>query len=63
MMMPTDVDVTFPQKREEPSYPQMEREIKEKLANYILANQILPLYYINEEIKPMSWTLPIRITK
>ena len=61
MMMPTDVDVTFPQKREEPPYPQMEREIKEKLANYILANQILPCYYINGKIKSPSWTLPIRL--
>ena len=61
MMMPTDVDVTFPQKREEPPYPQMEREIKEKLANYILANKILPLYYINGEIMQESWTIPIRI--
>lgn len=63
MMMPTDVDVTFPNKREEPPYPQMEREIKEKLANYILANQYLPLYYINGKIKQVSWTIPIRINK
>jgi len=63
MMMPTDVDVTFPNKREEPPYPQMEREIKEKLANYILANQYLPLYYINGKIKQVSWTIPIHINK
>lgn len=63
MMKPTDVDVTFPNKREEPLYPQMEREIKEKLANYILANQYLPLYYINGKIKQVSWTIPIRINK
>ena len=63
MMMPTDVEVTFPNKREEPPYPQMEREIKEKLANYILANQYLPLYYINGKIKQVSWTIPIRINK
>ena len=61
MMMPTDVEVTFPNKREETPHPQMEREIKEKLANYILANQYLPLYYINGEIMQESWTIPIRI--
>ena len=63
MMMPTEVDVevTFPNKREETPHPQMEREIKEKLANYILANQYLPLYYINGEIMQESWTIPIRI--
>lgn len=61
MMMPTDVEVTFPNKREETPHPQMEREIKEKLANYILANQYLPLYYINGEIMQESWTIPIRL--
>ena len=61
MMMPTDVEVTFPNKREETPPPQMEREIKEKLANYILANQYLPLYYINGEIMQESWTIPIRL--
>ena len=61
MMMPTDVDVTFLNRRDEPPYPKMEREIKEKLANYILANQFLPCYYINGKIKQTPWTLPIRI--
>lgn len=61
MMMPTDVEVTFPNKREETPHPQMEREIKEKLVNYILANQYLPLYYINGEIMQESWTIPIRL--
>ena len=61
MMMPSDVEVTSPNKREETPHPQMEREIKEKLANYILANQYLPLYYINGEIMQESWTIPIRL--
>ena len=62
MMMPTDVDVTF-LKHAAPTNPQIEKEIKEKLANYILTNQFLPLYYINGEIKKVAWALPIRITK
>jgi hypothetical protein len=56
------VDVTF-LKHTAPTNPQIEKEIKEKLANYILTNQFLPLYYINGEIKKVAWTLPIRITK
>ena len=63
MMMPTDVEVTFPRDEMAPHNKAMEREIKEKLANYILANQYLPLYYINGKIKQVSWTIPIRINK
>ena len=62
MMMPTDVEVTFPSDEMAPHNKAMEREIKEKLANYILANKILPLYYIKGKIKQTPWTLPIRIT-
>ena len=61
MMMPSDVEVTFPSDENAPHNKTMEREIKEKLANYILANQILPCYYINGKIKSPSWTLPIRL--
>ena len=61
MMMPTDVEVTFPSDEMAPHNKAMEREIKEKLANYILANQFLPCYYINGKIKSPSWTLPIRL--
>ncbi len=61
MMMPSDVEVTFPSDENAPHNKTMEREIKEKLANYILANQILPCYYINGKIKQTPWTLPIRI--
>ena len=61
MMMPTDVEVTFPSDENAPHNKAMEREIKEKLANYILANQFLPCYYINGKIKSPSWTLPIRL--
>lgn len=61
MMMPSDVEVTFPSDENAPHNKTVEKEIKEKLANYILANQNLPLYYINGKIKSPSWTLPIRL--
>lgn len=61
MMMPTDVEVTFPSDEMAPHNKAMEREIKEKLANYILANKILPLYYLKGKIKQTPWTLPIRL--
>ena len=61
MMMPTDVEVTFPSDENAPHNKAVEKEIKEKLANYILANQFLPCYYINGKIKSPSWTLPIRL--
>ena len=61
MMMPSDVEVTFPSDENAPHNKAVEKEIKEKLANYILANQFLPCYYINGKIKSPSWTLPIRL--
>ncbi len=61
MMMPIDVEVTFPSDEKNPHNKAMEKEIKEKLANYILANKILPLYYLKGKIKQTPWTLPIRL--
>ena len=61
MMMPSDVEVTFPSDENAPHNKAVEREIKEKLANYILANQFLPCYYINGKIKSPTWTVPIRL--
>ena len=61
MMMPTDVEVTFPSDENAPHNKAVEKEIKEKLANYILANKILPLYYLKGKIKQTPWTLPIRL--
>jgi hypothetical protein len=61
MMMPSDVEVTFPSDENAPHNKAVEKEIKEKLANYILANQFLPCYYINGKIKSPSWTFPIRL--
>ncbi len=62
MMMPSDVEVTFLIGQDiQHNNKMMEREIKEKLANYILANKILPLYYLNGKIKSPKWLLPIRL--
>ena len=61
MMMPSDVEVTFPSDENAPHNKAVERDIKEKLANYILANQFLPLYYIKGKIKSPSWTIRIRL--
>ena len=61
MMMPSDVEVTFPSDENAPHNKAVEREIKEKLANYILANQMLPLYYINGKIKAPTGTVSIRL--
>jgi len=61
MMMPSDVEVTFPSDENAPHNKAVEKEIKEKLANYILANQFLPCYYINGKIKSPTYTVPVRL--
>lgn len=61
MMMPTDVEVTFPSDENAPHNKAVEKEIKEKLANYILANQFLPCYYINGKIKSPTYTVSVRL--
>lgn len=57
--MPTNVKVKYV--RNAPTNQQLAHELEEKLSNYILANRVFPLYFINGEYTQEKWTFPINL--